>query len=242
MNDVVNENSSRSNNKSLLIFFVLLVLAAAGIGAWFYFEKGPGSDPMTNTENKDSEVVARVNGVEINREAYDRSLEQLRAAYVAQGIDVSTATSSELLKEQALEALVNRELIVMAAEEKGLTVEKTTIDTEYQNTIQGAGGDEAFAAALAASNLSEAMVREDIENGLLIQQYLATELHINDLTVTDAEVEAYYNTVKATNPEVPPLTEVSAAIQSQLLTAKRDEVVNTALQSLRADAEIEVLI
>ncbi|OGG41441.1 hypothetical protein A2837_02940 [Candidatus Kaiserbacteria bacterium RIFCSPHIGHO2_01_FULL_46_22] len=241
MNDVVNENSSRGNNKSLLIFFVLLVLAAAGIGAWFYFEKGPGS-PMTNSENTNNEVVARVNGVEIDREAYERSLEQLRAAYTAQGVDVSTATSSELLKEQAVEALVNRQLIVMAAEAKGLTVEAAAIDTEYQNAIQGAGGSEAFAAALAASNLSEEMVRADIANGLLIQQYLSTELRINELTVTDAEVESYYNTVKTTNPEVPPLAEVSAAIQSQLLTMKRDEAVNTALQSLRANAEIEVLI
>lgn len=241
MNDQVNDNGSRSKNSSLLIFFVLLVLVAAGIGAWFYFEKGLG-DTTQNTEGEATEVVARVNGVEIDRSSYERSLEQLRAAYVSQGIDVSNATSSELLKEQAIESLINRQLIVMAAKSKGLTVDGTAVDTEYQNVVEGAGGNEAFAAALVASNLSEVMVRADIENGLLIQQYLATELHVNEITVTDAEVESYYNSAKEANSDVPPLAEVSTVIQTQLLTEKRDAAVNTALQALRATAKIEILI
>lgn len=241
MNDEVNDNNSRGKNGSLLIFFVLLALVVAGVGAWFYFEKGQ-NNTTPNAEGEASEVVARVNGVEIDRSSYERSLEQLRGAYVSQGIDVSNATSSELLKEQAIESLINRQLIVMAAKSKGLTVDSTAIDAEYQNVVEGAGGNEAFAAALVASNLSEVMVRADIENGLLIQQYLATELHINELTVTDAEVESYYNSAKETNNDVPALSEVSAAIQSQLLTEKRDAAVNTALQALRANAEIEILI
>src|SRR3990167_8670793 len=117
MNDEVNDNNGRGKNGSLLIFFVLLALVAAGIGAWFYFEKSQ-SDTTPNAEGETSEVVARVNGVEIDRSSYERSLEQLRAAYVSQGIDVSNATSSELLKEQAIESLVNRQLIVMAAKSK----------------------------------------------------------------------------------------------------------------------------
>lgn len=240
MNDVVNETNKGGRKTSLLVLIAIIILAAIGAGAWFYFEKGATINTPTPAAN--DEVVARVDGVEISRAAYERNLEQLRGAYASQGIDVSSATSSEVLKEQAINALVNRQIIIAAAKAENITAESGTVDTEYKNIVEGAGGAEALASVLAATGVTDDMVRKDIEEGLIIQQYLATKVGINSATVSEEEVKNYYEAAKKENTEVPAFEEVSEAIKNQLLAQKQEAMINAALEKLRADAKIEILI
>lgn len=244
MNDVVNETGSRSRkNNAVLISAILIALVAVGIGAWYYFEKGPGNAPVTNNgESVLPEVVAKVNGREITRDAYLRNLDQLKSAYTAQGVDITDASSTKILEEQALNSLVNRKVFLLAAEEAKFTVTDSAVDAEFQNTVTSAGGEEAFNAALSRTGLTEELVREDIKEGLLIQQYLSTQLKINEVTVTDEEVLNYYNSVKATNPEVPAFDDVKDAVKGQLQASKQEQTINAALETLRANVKIEILI
>lgn len=240
MNDVVNEANRGGRKTSLLVLIAIIILAAIGAGAWFYFEKDATTNTPTPAAN--DEVVARVDGVEISRAAYERNLQQLRGAYTSQGIDVSSATSSEVLKEQAINALINRQIIIAAAKAENIAVDTGTIDTEYKNIVEGAGGAEALASALAATGVTDDMVRKDIEEGLIIQQYLATKVGINSATVSEEEVKNYYEAAKKENAEVPAFEEVSEAIKNQLLAQKQEAMINAALEKLRADAKIEILI
>jgi len=240
MNDVVNETNRGGRKTSLLVLIAIIILAAIGAGAWFYFEKDATTNTPTPAAN--DEVVARVDGVEISRAAYERNLQQLRGAYTSQGIDVSSATSSEVLKEQAINALINRQIIIAAAKAENIAVDTGTIDTEYKNIVEGAGGAEALASALAATGVTDDMVRKDIEEGLIIQQYLATKVGINSATVSEEEVKNYYEAAKKENAEVPAFEEVSEAIKNQLLAQKQEAMINAALEKLRADAKIEILI
>ncbi len=242
MNDVVNEPSSRKNN-AVLISSILVILVAAGAGAWYYFEKGPGKTVTPDTEVSTlPEIVAKVNNIEITKDAYLRNLEQLKSAYLAQGVDVTDASSTKILEEQALNSLINRKVFLLAAEQANFSVEDSAVDAEYANTITSAGGDEAFKAALERTGLTEELIRTDIKEGLLIQQYLSNQLKIDTVTVSDEEVLAYYNSVKETNPDVPAFEDVKDAVKGQLQAAKQEETINAALEKLRANVKIEILI
>lgn len=243
MNDVVNETGGRRKHTAALISIILIVLIAVGAGAWYYFEKGPGKTATTETgETAVPDVVAKVNGIEISRDAYLRNLEQLKSAYTAQGYDVTDASSTKILEEQALNSLVNRKVFLLAAEAAKMTVEDSSLETEFKNTVDSAGGADAFNAALARTGLTEELIREDIREGLLIQQYLSTELKINEVQVSDEEVETYYNSVKATNPDVPALDDVKDALKAQLQATKQEASINAALEKLRTNVKIEILI
>lgn len=238
--DETQNTSASTKNRSGLIIAILVLLLAAGVGAWFYFDKGAAT-PGEETRN-DGEVVARVNGHEIKRAEYDRTYAQLVAAYTTQGVDVSAEESTKMIKEQTINSLINRQLLAAAAAEKNYTTTEATIEDEYQKVVAQAGGEETFRAALEAAGLDEAAVREDIRNGILIQQYLNETISIDQVTVTDAEVKTYYDQAKGTNTQLPPLEEVAAVIKEQLLAQKKDLQINTELEKMRAEANIEILI
>lgn len=243
MNDVNNtENQPKPKGNGLLVTLgVLIILALAAAGAYMYWNQDA---TQPNGEDNGS-AVAIVNGKEISQAEYDRSVTQIESAYTAQGVDISDANASASVRDQALSTLVNRMLINEAAVEAGITVDDGEVETEVQNTLTTIGGEEGLATVLAQSGMSEDEFRADLRTDILINKYLEMELGVSSLTVSEEEIETAYNTASAEavdTEEIPPLEEVRELISDQLLAEKQQQVINTELERLRQEAEIEILI
>lgn len=250
MNDETRqERAENKSNKGIAAFLGVIVLLALAIGG-YYFLTGREDAGLTPEEEMaallglDGEgPVARVDGVEISRDEYRRSVEQMVAAYAAQGADPSDATAAAMIKDEALNALINRQLVVAAAAGSGVTASDEAVEAEFQNVVASLGGTEGLTAALASAGLSEQDLRDDLRNSVLIDAYIGSRVGANDISVSDEEVAGYYEAAAAEmEGEVPPLEEVESLIRSQLIAERQQLLIGTELERLRAEANIEILI
>ncbi len=248
MEDVTNQPAAQGN-KTLWIAIGAIVVLALVAGGYYYSKNrenapAPADTGTASIPGVDGEgPVARVDGTEIGREEYRRAVEQLVASYNSQGLDVSSAEAGEGIKTQAVDTLVNRQLVIAAAMKAGITADDQAVEAEYQNLVSSLGGPEQLAAALASANTNEEELRADLKEGVLINNYLAAKTGLNNLTVSDEEVTAYYETAKASSTAgVPELADVKDLIKNQLLADKQQKAIAAEVEKLRAEATIEILI
>ncbi len=249
MTEENNENRANKGN-SLLIAVIGIIVVLGLLGAGYYF-LGMQTPEENNNPDEASDVfdlegegpVARVDGVEIGREEYRRGVEQLVATYATQGITIPEEEAAAV-KEQVVNNLVNRQLVLAAAIEAGVEATDEQVEAEFQNVMTNFSDAEGLNKALEEAGITEEELRADLEESVIINNYLSTKVDAGSLTVTDEEVAAYYETAKqeAGNTEVPPLEEVAELIRNQLITEKQQLALGAEIEKLRADANIEILI
>lgn len=252
MNEVTNETTGgeKKGGNMLPIIVVIVIVLALAAGGYYLVNNNKAEEAPATTDDATALLglegegpVARVDGVEIGRDEYRRSAEQIISSYAAQGVDVSGADQIAAIKDQALASLINRQLVFAAAEKAGVTADDTAVEAEYQNVLSSLGGEEGVATALTAAGLDEQDLRDDLKKSVIINSYLSSKLNLDAITVSDEEVASYYETAKAgATVEVPALEEVSELIKTQLLAEKQQQAIGTELDGLRANANIEVLI
>lgn len=236
--DETSNTTSRGNKGLTATLVVVAILLIAG-GAYWYLSERQGEE-ATETEDG-GEVAAVVNGHEIDRDTLERSIEQVSGSYTAQGIDTTSAEAVAAIREQALTALINRQLMIGAASGAGLTATEEEVEAEYQVALENVGGAENLTAALSDIGMTEADLRADIANDVIINKYLDEKLGLNTLTVSDEDVQTAYDAAAESNTEeVPPLEEVAELIRNQLLAEKQQGLIGTELERLRAEATIEI--
>lgn len=241
MEDNISNTEPKQKSSGLLKLVTGLILLAALGGGAYYYQQSQNVDGEANTEM--NEAVAKVNGVEVERRNYEQSLEELTTAFSQQGLDVADAAVKAQMEEQALRGAVNKELLVQEAAKEGLTVSDEDVEIEYQKVVASVGGIEVLAVALNSMGRSEAELREDLKEQLIIDRFVKDKTKYEELSVSDEEIETYYNEVSTTNAgEVPPLEEVKEALRSQLLFQKQQQVVSEFIESLRATATIEIIL
>lgn len=184
-----------------------------------------------------------VNGEKVPLSLYEKNREQLSLQAMGQGMDPNDAAVGEQLKQQALDLLINSALLRQAATAAGIVVTDEQIDTRYQAIVDSQGGEEALAARMAELNITKDGLMSDINDEILIQTHLATAVDTSAVTVTDAEVQALYDSVTS-NPavDVPPLDEVRPQIEQEIRFGKEQELISAYIETLKADAIIETLI
>lgn len=123
-------------------------------------------------------VVAEVNGTAIPMADFQRQLTDARAYLLGQGlIDPDTEEGQialRALRDQVLNQLIDQVLIIQAAEELGLTVTDEELETSIAQIKKDLGSDEAFAASLAANNLTEEEFRRLQRQQLLSRKVIDT--------------------------------------------------------------------
>lgn len=233
-------NANSHGNKSLSAILVVVAILLIAGGAYWYLTNRQGEE-AAETEGE-SEVAAVVNGHEIDRTTLERSIEQVSGSYAAQGIDTTSTEASAAIREQALTALINRQLMIGAATSAGLSASEEEIQAEYQVALDNVGGLDNLTTALSEIGMTEADLRADIANDVIINKYLDEKLGLNTLTISDADVQTAYDAaVESNTEEVPPLGDVAELIRNQLLVEKQQELINTELERLRGEASIEIL-
>lgn len=229
----------------MAVWYVLafVVVAIIGVGLWFVLEKDGRVDttvfaPVTNYL-KSKESVATVNGVKISKLDFDSTLRQLTANVTQQGADVTDPAILSDLRDQAVESLVNTEILRQSALAAGEAVLPEDVDARYEEIESSIGGAEALAARMKELLVTDAMLRRDIENDLLIQAYLDKSVDRSAVTVSEDEVKALYEQAAASGSDVPPLAEVRDQVEGQIRFNKEQALVSEFVDQLRKDATVE---
>ena len=160
--------------QKLIGLVIMLLLIAGGSIAI-----GAGKDP-----------VAIVNGVAITGAQLDREVDRL--------IPMSTyhrSVSDERRQEiaaNALENLIVRELQVQDAAARGIKPDRKKVKEQLEQIRDRYPSKKEYRAALERSGLTEDELRREVE-GLLAVQALTEKVVIGPATMSDEELEKYYN-------------------------------------------------
>ncbi len=106
-----------------------------------------------------------------------------------------SAEQSETLKLNILHELIVEEITYQRAAKLGLTASDAEVDAKLQE-MKAPYTEEQFNARLKASNHTLEDVRRDLRRSITFDKLLNKEIN-SKITVTDADVSAYYNAHKA---------------------------------------------
>lgn len=123
------------------------------------------SNPPPPTQNSgiaDSNVVARVNGVDILRRDLEREFERYQQN--------TTITDETALREQVLDTLIEQEVIAQSAGEVGVTVTTEEVDAEMQGLRNAARDDAGWEQFLSQNGYTEAEMRDAQRDSLVTQR------------------------------------------------------------------------
>lgn len=247
--------SSKNNLIPLVIGAIIIALIMIA-GAWYFMNNtdqatdnnGITSDPLGGEEGTafefeegdPNEVVAVVNGVELLREQFNETRGQIAQAAQQQGLTPDTEGAVDQINDQAIETLVNTELLLQAAGEANVTVEDGAVESQMQEIINSVGGEDQLASSLEEVGLTEEGLREELAQEALLQAYL--DANLGEFTATEEEINAMYEQASQAGSSLPPLEEVRDQVEEQVILTKRQEATGQLIEQLRAEAEVEILI
>lgn len=240
---VANVTSSAKKNIKIYLSTALIVVVM-GAGLLFILEKEGRIAPtgLFGALTNNDKAVATVNGTSINKSDYDSSLRQLLEMAAAQGASTTDEKALADLKTQAMETLVNGELLRQSAIAEGMKATPEAIDARFKEIEDGIGGAEALQAKMGEFNITEKILRRDIENEILIQGLIDSKFSFADSEVTEEEVKDLYDSLGGEKGGLPPLKEVHDKVVEQIKMNRQQEAIAKYIEELRDKAEIEIKI
>jgi SurA N-terminal domain len=231
----------KTSNKAIRTYALAgLVIVVMGLGLLFVLEQqGRVSTGVFATLlDKQGAAVAEVNDVKILQSDFESGLQQLLQEASAKGVDTTDAAVLAEYEKKALDTLVNGELLRQAALEAGLTATAEVIEARFSEIKEGVGGAEALAAKMAEFGITEKTLRRDIENEILIQQLLQTVLsEAEEETLSEADIETYYEGLGGEAAGIPPLAEIKDQLAQRI---SEERIVTKYIDDLREKATIEL--
>jgi hypothetical protein len=222
------------------------IILVMGVGLLYALEKQGRVD--TGVFDSVTELItpapaaAVVNGVKIPLAQYEKNREQLIQTATFQGLDPENESIKTQINAQALDVLVNTELLRQAAVAAGVTVTAADIDARYEEIIATLGGEEQLNTKMAELAITPESLRNDIEGEILIKQHLDKAVDLTNIKIEDAEIQAVYDQANTPGADLPPLTEVRAQIEAQLKMTKEQEIIGAYIETLKEKAQIETKI
>lgn len=194
------------------------------------------------------EVVAEVNGEEIQRETFETTYEgQLQQISMqAQMSGEAPEIDQDQLKTQVIEGMVGQELLKQEANNRDYQASEEAVDELLNGLVEqnGLESKDDFLAALEEQGTDQAEVMSQIELQVKIDQLIASD---TDTEPTDAEVQTYYDQLVdqqeeagGEEVEIPSFEEAKPQIATQLKTQKQAEATQTLIDSLRENAEVTI--
>jgi len=219
-----------------------LVIALMGGGLWLVLESQ--GRVQTNFLGAVTErgPVATVNGVNISRASYNRNRDQVRDSALQQGVDISDPTVAAEINNQAIETLINTELLLQEVNRLGITVSEEDIQARYDGIVEQVGGTDLLATRMVELEITEAGLREDIETELLIQALFDQEANTESVEVTEEEIMQVFSQVAAEEGSEASLEDFREIIESNIRLSKEQALITEYIQSLRAQADVQIKI
>jgi parvulin-like peptidyl-prolyl isomerase len=145
--------------------------------------------PMAGYPDEGS-VVARVNGVPITVAQVNRAVDERVPRITGHG-SISDARR-EALRSQAVQELIQEELMVQEAKRQKVTLLGADVDDEMAKIRKRFADQAQYQLALSRVGLSEAEIRRGVERHLLVKAVTEKEVTAK-VAVTDASMRAYYD-------------------------------------------------
>ncbi len=215
-------------------------------------EQGDQAMPEPELDNI-PDVVAVVDEEEISGDAFAENYEAQFQQLTMQAAMAGQEPDQDQLKEQALEMMINSELLVDEAEEQGFSASDEDVD-EYLADMAEANqveSSDALMEELEAQGLSEERIREDLHSQVMIDQVVDT-LDVEEPSEEELQemYDAQVEQLEAMNEQVeedqaqeaPSFEELEPELEQQVTQQNENEAIATLLDDLRADAEIEILL
>lgn len=224
--------------RKIFIFAALLSLTfllACGSSETEEVEEHPTFD-ITEAEKVDpEEVVMHLNDVEVLGDRYNLAYLQIKVQLFQYGQDVSDL---EDIKELALEALIEQEVLLQDATEKGIEVSEADVEDEI-DLIKTESLD-SFEAFLETYKFDEDSYKMMLSFAMLYDKYVKDQFP--DIDVSEEEITEAYEELKSENADLADLEEIKDSLRAGLIQQKENEKVQERLDSLKDQADIEVNI
>ncbi|WP_066634306.1 peptidylprolyl isomerase [Desulfolucanica intricata] len=145
-----------------------------------------------------SQVVATVNGEEITQEELDKKINETKALYQQQGIDLEGDDGKqmlEMLKQQTLEEMINNKLLMQEAKKQGKNLTDKQIKEKVAELKKQFSSEEEFKKYLKQAGMTE----KELVYLINLGDYVTRDLK----PVTEAQAQEYYeqNIEQFTIPE-----------------------------------------
>lgn len=220
------------HNKNFMVAITIIALAMIGAGGYYYYKtKIQGKGP-----------VAVVNGINIDRKDYNDSITILTTSAAQQGANVTDPKIISTIKAQTLDTLINNALLIGGAKAAGFTADNATVEADYKALVEQLGGADALKAQMTKVGLTDAKLRSNIADRVVVDAFLNAKTDLKTATTTPDDVLAFYNSLKAQSTSTPPLAEIRPQIEQQLLGQKQQTIVSDFIKTLHDAAKIQINI
>lgn len=238
-----NKNTVTKKSKSTLIMFsIFLTIVLAG-GIYLATLNYRKSFSISQNENA---VVARVNNVDITRKSFNLAMSGVVKSIDSNKIDTTKNEVQEEIMLQALNSMINTEVIVQKAKQMQLSISQSEVDTEINKIIKDLGGYDNYVSTLKKIGITENDMRNDVEKQLLISLYEYKTIDSSKDVVTETEIKLFYETLQnkyiAEGSIAPDLDLIRDKITQKIIERKHQLLLEADAKKLRETAKIEVLI
>lgn len=217
---------------------VALLLTACGSDDTDEQSDGNGQGTFEITEDEkiaDDEVVLNINGTDVMGDRYNLAYLQTKAQLFQFGEDTS---DRESLKELALNALVEQQLLEQDADEKGVEVSEEEIESEFESIKSD--DEEHFESFLEEYHFTEDTFKMQLSFAMLYDKYI--ESVFPNIEVSDEEIEDVYNDLKSENEDIADLEDIKDFLRAELTHRKEGEKMQERIEELKEEADIETKI
>lgn len=140
--------------------------------------------------------TVKVNGQVIPEEAIQFELERLVRFYTEHGMSQDQIRAQlPALVQKATEQAIGAKLLLDEASKLDLPVSEAEVDEQVEKIVEQVGGREAFVAAIAQQNTSEAIFREELKRGRRVDK-LVEKAAAGVSDPTEAEILAHFEAHK----------------------------------------------
>ncbi len=208
---------------------ILMSLAAGLIISACGKKEEPAAPPAAEAQVAPDAVVARVSGTVITGQMYNQRLNAMVQQYSMQFPPEQINQLKPMLRQQAVAALINENLLFQEATRQGITPTEEDIDKQIEEIIGQFPSRAAFESQLGMSGMTLETLRENIKPGLSIQKLVDAQLP-EDSKATDEEIAKFYaeNPAQFERPEQVEashiLIQVSPGESEEVKAAKRLEI------------------
>jgi hypothetical protein len=209
-----------------------------------------GAAGCARKAKRTADQVVRVNGEWVLAGEIEQVTQMLREQILARHPEASLQDGTDRFRRDAARQLIANRLLLTEAQERGLAVPDSLVERAWDDLKQRYGGADRFAQGIAKAGQTEAKLRANMREGLMIDTLLKGLLAQGD-SVPQAQCRAYYEENKARftspgktgagAPRQLTFDEVKGQILAMLEMKARAEFVQNHIDSLVRVAKVEYL-
>lgn len=185
-------------------------------------------------------IAARVNGTEISNFRLERHFADYLKIQGRQVGAIRSPAAYKRLKREALQQLIDKELLWQEAERRGVSVSDEEVSASLAGMKAAFGDTRGFERALADAGFDEAGYRDYLRRELVASRLLDELAEV--VPPGESEVNAAYESLKSQLDPSLDATRGKALVRQYLTGQHMAKGREAALEKLRAKGRVEVLV